>query len=367
VLQHYATIVHAGYEDSLTAAKAMQTAIAQFLAAPSADSLTAARRWWLAAFAAAAVVEAAVTVAPYCRRPPSAVLRRSPSEPVRFLQTQLRHREGRIVAVPEGVGQPFTPALFGLADIRGVFALPIDRYRGYLDAMMPGSSGLMVQRIAKRRSPLLDLATVRWVVVPRVREPASFLEDDPELPLGYAGEHVLLYENRAALPRVRIAHDVVPVPGPDASEHWLRVMAERQHARVTDPIAIEPDAEGRVCPPLTPATGSEWVRITDVADPDRLVVRASLTSPGVVVVADTYYRGWRARVDGAPAAIFPAALLFRAVFVPAGQHEVVMEYAPASLRIAGWLFAVGCAGCLLSVVTARSRAPSGHAGRRDRA
>lgn len=49
VLQHYAAIVHAGYEDSLTAAKAMQAAIAQFLAAPSADSLTAARRSWLAA------------------------------------------------------------------------------------------------------------------------------------------------------------------------------------------------------------------------------------------------------------------------------------------------------------------------------
>jgi len=49
VLQHYATIVHAGYEDSLAAAKTMQAAIAQFLAAPSAESLAAARRSWLAA------------------------------------------------------------------------------------------------------------------------------------------------------------------------------------------------------------------------------------------------------------------------------------------------------------------------------
>ena len=49
VLQHYAVIVHAGYEDSLTAAKTMQAAITQFLAAPSAESLAAARRSWLAA------------------------------------------------------------------------------------------------------------------------------------------------------------------------------------------------------------------------------------------------------------------------------------------------------------------------------
>ncbi len=49
VLQHYAAIVHAGYEDSLTAAKSMQTAISRFLATPSVESLAAARTSWLAA------------------------------------------------------------------------------------------------------------------------------------------------------------------------------------------------------------------------------------------------------------------------------------------------------------------------------
>lgn len=49
VLRHYAAIVHATYADSLAAALAMQKAIDAFLAAPSADSLQAARKAWLAA------------------------------------------------------------------------------------------------------------------------------------------------------------------------------------------------------------------------------------------------------------------------------------------------------------------------------
>lgn len=49
VLATYANIAHAGYEDSLTTAKALQAAIATFVAAPTEDNLSAAKTAWLAA------------------------------------------------------------------------------------------------------------------------------------------------------------------------------------------------------------------------------------------------------------------------------------------------------------------------------
>lgn len=49
VAAHYGALVHAAYEDTLAAAKEMQAAIDAFLAAPSADTLAAARKSWLAA------------------------------------------------------------------------------------------------------------------------------------------------------------------------------------------------------------------------------------------------------------------------------------------------------------------------------
>ena len=49
VAQHYATLVHATYADTKTAAQAMQRAIADFVKAPSAEALAAARKSWLEA------------------------------------------------------------------------------------------------------------------------------------------------------------------------------------------------------------------------------------------------------------------------------------------------------------------------------
>ncbi len=49
VAQHYAALVHANYEDVVTTAKALQTAINAFLAAPSADTQGVAKKAWLTA------------------------------------------------------------------------------------------------------------------------------------------------------------------------------------------------------------------------------------------------------------------------------------------------------------------------------
>ncbi|MBL1419254.1 MAG: peptidase [Alphaproteobacteria bacterium] len=49
VLATYANIAHAGYEDSLSTAKALQAAIATLVATPTEDSLSAAKAAWLAA------------------------------------------------------------------------------------------------------------------------------------------------------------------------------------------------------------------------------------------------------------------------------------------------------------------------------
>jgi putative iron-regulated protein len=49
VTAHYASLVHAGYEDSLSGARALQQAVAAFTAAPSQPALDAARKAWLAA------------------------------------------------------------------------------------------------------------------------------------------------------------------------------------------------------------------------------------------------------------------------------------------------------------------------------
>ncbi|MGH7292994.1 MAG: hypothetical protein ACREJT_17365, partial [Myxococcota bacterium] len=289
----------------------------------------------LTAFTIVAGLEAVLIVGPYFRRPASAVLRRAPSPAVQFLQDRLAAGDGRMLGLKTGlqaVGQPFTPALFGLPDVQGVFGLPTRRYLKYLDAITPDLHPTTVQEIVARRSPLLDLGAVRYLVLARSGVPSGRLDGDAEIPLAYFDEHVAVYENRAALSRVRLVHQAVHIPDEDAARARLteigRLTAHAQALGLATVVAVEPDEDGNICPALGSGTDGESVGIVDASDPDRLVLRARLGSPGLVVIADTYYPGWRARVDGAPASIFPADLLFRAVYVPAGEHEIVLTYAP---------------------------------------
>ena len=43
-----------------------------------------------------------------------------------------------------------------------------------------------------------------------------------------------------------------------------------------------------------------------------------------------YYPGWIAEIDGKPAPVLRADVLFRGVEVPPGHHRVVFRYAPFS-------------------------------------
>ncbi|HPV07918.1 MAG TPA: YfhO family protein [Aggregatilineales bacterium] len=72
-----------------------------------------------------------------------------------------------------------------------------------------------------------------------------------------------------------------------------------------------------------------------VDEPSRVVITTRSVRPAWLVLVDTDYPGWRASLDGEPVTIYRANGAFRAVEVPAGEHEVAFEYRPASVRIGG--------------------------------
>jgi uncharacterized membrane protein YfhO len=96
------------------------------------------------------------------------------------------------------------------------------------------------------------------------------------------------------------------------------------------------------------------VTIVEAGDPDQVELMASLVNPGWVVLADTFYPSWIATIDGVAATIYPADLLFRAVFVPAGTHRIVFRYQARALRLGLALAVVGLA--VSTVLIARGRA-----------
>lgn len=62
--------------------------------------------------------------------------------------------------------------------------------------------------------------------------------------------------------------------------------------------------------------------------PEKVVIAAKTESPSFLVLTDTYFPGWEARIDGQPAKIYQADYLFRAVRLEPGEHQVEFKYKP---------------------------------------
>lgn len=69
--------------------------------------------------------------------------------------------------------------------------------------------------------------------------------------------------------------------------------------------------------------------------PSQTSVKVLAETAGYLVVADTWYPGWRAYVDGVQSKLWRANYMFRAVAVPAGEHEVKIDYQPSSFLVGG--------------------------------
>jgi hypothetical protein len=319
---------------------------------------TAAARFVPVAVAILVTLEQLVTMRPFALFPASPVLSRRPSPAVEFLRSELAAGQTRMVAIPYVVGYPNTTAAFGLRDLRGLAALAVGRYHDYLAAIGVTGGILAVHPVQKTRAPLLDLAAVRYIVLPAPGAAKTPLDTvllgvaerpaagDVRLPIVYEDEHVVIHENRRALPRARIVHRAVHVADQNEARAWAnRFRAETRSAAQVDiagVVVLENDERGSAAPPVSGAgSPRESVRLLDETDPDRVRLEARLDAPGFVVLADTYYPGWEALVDGEPTPIYPADLMFRAVHVEGGEHTIEFRYRPRSFFWGLILFACG--------------------------
>lgn len=131
---------------------------------------------------------------------------------------------------------------------------------------------------------------------------------------------------RRAAPRFQVLHEVAAAAGPEES---LRLVLEPDFDPARTVILESPEQAVEVEPP--PAGAPERVRVRSQT-PERIRLQVEVASAGVLVIADTWYPGWKAAVDGEPAPVLRANYAFRAVALGPGLHEVELRYAPRSFR-----------------------------------
>jgi hypothetical protein len=96
-------------------------------------------------------------------------------------------------------------------------------------------------------------------------------------------------------------------------------------------------------------------------DNSSVSIKASLSDSGILIVADSFYQGWKAYVNGKEEVIRSANLFFRAVPLPPGNHTVEFRYEPRSFTIGFAVTSIALLSVLvISGFCIRGKAPKHH-------
>jgi hypothetical protein len=162
---------------------------------------------------------------------------------------------------------------------------------------------------------------------------------------------VKIYQNLDVLPRAFVVHRARVIEDDEAAVAAMRDESFKPNEEAI--LAGAPPGRGAwgtlgSVEPVSSQSTPSFDQVTIISyEPERIIIEADLASEGYLILTDTCYPGWRARVDGKESFIIRANLLFRAINLSAGQHRVEFSYEPASLRIGA---AISLATLLVIVV-----------------
>ncbi len=222
----------------------------------------------------------------------------------------------------------------GLRDVRGYDAVDPARYTQLLALTAePGSPVFSYARVQWltpkvdftsdgniRLSPILDMLGVRYVIF-RGTPP-------PGIHPAFQGTDYWVMVNRAALPSAFVPRRTQVVR--DASSR-LEKLGSAQFdpqdvAYVESPVRFSGPCRGT----------AKILRDT----PDRVTLSVQMETPGLVVLADRWDKGWRAWLNGHPAQILRVNQALRGVEAPPGASTIEFRYEPASFEWGLALFGV---------------------------
>ncbi|HEX7588800.1 MAG TPA: YfhO family protein, partial [Anaerolineae bacterium] len=162
-----------------------------------------------------------------------------------------------------------------------------------------------------------------------------------EFALEFKSHAVALYENRDVMPRAFIVHQAQVVNDDEALARL------KQPDFAADQVILL--AEGK---PLNVASNStveaDRVSISSY-QAERVVIQATTAQSGYLLLADSFYPGWEATLDGQRVLIHRADYAYRAVELQPGEHTIVFEFHPFSFTLGAMLS--GLSLVLLFVLT----------------
>ena len=218
----------------------------------------------------------------------------------------------------------------------------------------------------------LRLLGTQFLVLPEQQAP-QFAEKMTPLPASGILEGAALWRMMQTLPRAWIVRDIAvlpPLPVPlrtaDVDERTREMLFPGLKPRDFSRSAVIETATKNSrfttyhsLPTTRYDPASEHCHFTRYS-PQHVIVETQLTRPGLVVLSDAFYPGWKATVT-APGMtrelpIHRTNRVCRGVWLPAGLHVIEFRYRPGSFLVGAFLSAAGwCALAIAALAFANSR------------
>ncbi len=216
--------------------------------------------------------------------------------------------------------------IYRLDKTTGDDSLVLLRFHQYREMLVPSVSpgvqpGLFYE--GSIRSPLLDLMNAAYLVS-REKIPDVLAKNKFALEKSIGG--VQVYRNHDVLPRAFIACGEFVSDGNESLKKVSK--SNRQTLESHAFLELEGDnyRDGDI---IRSVSGT--VKLTR-KEPGRLVIDIQPESRGVLVLAEAWYPGWEAFVDGAKAKIYKADYLFMGVILDRKARRVEFVFRPRTLR-----------------------------------
>jgi hypothetical protein len=174
------------------------------------------------------------------------------------------------------------------------------------------------------RSLMADLLGLRYIAIDRPIEKIDAKLKPGDLTLVVNTRSAYIYENPRALPRVLFAFD------------WQSANFEQMAKDGRWPLSFDPrrtvllrsKQQNIAAAHFRPVSLREATTTLDTYRNTEVQVTVDAPRPGFLVLNDVWHPWWFGTVDGKPADILRANVLFRAIQVPAGRHVVRFEFKP---------------------------------------
>ena len=257
----------------------------------------------------------------------------------------LQEKKARIICVGNHILLPNTNMIFGLNDFRFSNPFMPPRYKMFMSQSGAARQGFsLFVWGAWKLGPEIDLASVKYVLV-QAPDDEKIDRSRFKLVKEFDGR-MRVYENLHALPPAYVSYSEISSHSPAESLDLIRSASfdAKKTVIVESPQASPSEIAGAAGTALN--IQHSQVKMIVRESPEKVVVSFVALRPGVLVLTDSYFEGWSAKLDGQRAPILPVNALFRGVRVPAGEHQVVFEYESRSFDLGIKVFLLG-AGLLL--------------------